>query len=118
VVRSRWRAQVAEAAAELRREEARYRGARADLSARIRAGFAALVRADAESRLLATGLVPQARQSFESSRSGYEVGRIDFLGLIDSQVSLLRAELREVRVLADRRSAFAALEAAAGGRLR
>jgi hypothetical protein len=38
--------------------------------------------------------------------------------LLDSQVSLLRAELRHVRALADRRAAFAALEASAGEKLR
>ena len=76
------------------------------------------MRADAEQKLLETGLVPQARQSLDSSRSGYEVGRIEFLSLLDSQVRLLNAELRGVRSLADRRIAFAALEAALGEDLR
>jgi outer membrane protein TolC len=62
--------------------------------------------------------VPQARQSLESSRSGYEVGRIDFLSLLDSQVRMQNAELRRVRAVADRRVAFARLEAAAGEVLR
>ncbi|UCE86918.1 MAG: TolC family protein, partial [Deltaproteobacteria bacterium] len=71
-----------------------------------------------EVRLLETGLVPQARQSLESSRSGYEVDKVDFLSLIDSQVDLLAAELSLVRAVADRRAAFAALEAALGESLR
>jgi outer membrane protein TolC len=65
-----------------------------------------------------TGLVPQARQSLASSRSGYEVGRIDFLSLLDSQVRLLDAELRLARARADKRRAFAMLESAAGEKLR
>jgi outer membrane protein TolC len=90
----------------------------AKLRAEVRAAYAELVRADAESRLVETGLLPQAEQSLASSRSGYEVGRIDFLSLLDSQVSLLRAELRLVRARADRRVAFAALETAVGEKLR
>jgi outer membrane protein TolC len=120
--RAKWSARVAEAHAQKRRAEAEaeaeYRGALASLRARVRSVHAELVRADAEQRLVRTGLLPQTEQSLESSRSGYRVGRIDFLSLLDSQVSLLRAELREVRALADRRTAFAALEAAAGEKLR
>jgi outer membrane protein TolC len=116
--RRRWNAMLAEAQAQKRRAKAEYRGAVASLRARIRTAHAELVRADAEDRLVETGLLPQAEQSLESSRSGYQVGRIDFLALLDSQVSLLRAELRHVRALADRRAAFAALEASAGEKLR
>jgi outer membrane protein TolC len=46
------------------------------------------------------------------------VGRIDFLSLLNSQVRLLDAELRLTRARADKRLAFAALEAAAGEKLR
>ena len=118
VDRSKWNARVAERRALLRRQEAAYRGARASLLGALRSAHAELTRADAETALLRTGLVPQARQSLDSSRSGYEVGRIEFLGLLDSQVRLLDAELRLVRAEADRRQAFAALEAAAGANLR
>ena len=116
--RSKWGARVAERQALVRGEEARYRSALANLAARVRSAHAELVRADAEASLLESGLVPQARQSLDSSRSGYEVGRIDFLSLLDSQVRLLEAELQLVRALADRRRSYAALEAAAGERLR
>ena len=118
VNRSKWGAKVAERRALLRRSQASYRGARAELVSILRAAHAELKRADSETALLRTGLVPQARQSLDSSRSGYEVGRVDFLSLLDSQVRLLNAELRLVRAEADRRQAFAALEAAAGEALR
>jgi len=118
VDRSRWRAEVAEQRALVRRAEARQRGERAQLTGALRVAHAELLRADAEAQLLETGLVPQAQQSLESSRSGYEVGRIEFLSLLDSQVRLQRAELQLVRARADRRAAFAALEAATGEALR
>jgi outer membrane protein TolC len=116
--RSKWRSRVAEKKALLRRAEADYRATRAVLVSLTRRAHAELVRAASEEALLETGLVPQARQSLESSRSGYEVGRIEFLSLLDSQVRLLGSELRLVRARADKRLAFAALESAAGEKLR
>jgi outer membrane protein TolC len=118
VDRAKWNARVAEQRALLRHAQAAYRGARAELLGALRGAHAELTRADAETALLGTGLVPQALQSLESSRSGYEVGRVDFLGLLDSQVRLQNAELRLVRAEADRRRSYAALEAAAGETLR
>lgn len=118
VNRSKWNARIAEKRALLRRQEAAYRGARSSLIGSLRTAHAELARADSVTALLRTGLVPQARQSLESSRSGYEVGRIEFLSLLDSQVRLFNAELRLVRAEADRRKAYAALETAAGEKLR
>jgi outer membrane protein TolC len=118
VDRSKWRSLVAESRAEVRHAEAALRSIRAELRARLRTTHAELIRADRELELLETGLVPQARQSLDSSRSGYEVGRVDFLALLDSQVQLLDAELRTEKARADRRSAYAGLEAALGEKLR
>jgi len=116
--RSKWSAKKAEKQALLRRSKAAYRRSRSSLFSSLRSAHAELTRADSEGALLETGLVPQARQSLESSRSAYTVGRIEFLSVLDSQVRLLNAELRLVRAQADRRQAYAALEAAAGETLR
>ena len=118
VDRRKWRSQVAERDALLRRSKAEYRRVRAELRDSLRARFADLERADREVMLVETGLLPQARQSLDSSRSGYEVDKVDFLSLIDSQVRLLNAQLRLERAIADRRSAFAAVEASLGASLR
>lgn len=118
VNRAKWRARVAERDALARRARAEWRAERARLRDAVRAAHANLERADAAVVLLETGLLPQSRQSLESSRAGYEVDAVDFLALIDSQVSLLRADLRLVHARAERRNAFATLEAAVGGTLR
>ena len=118
VDRSKWRSKVSEQESLLRRAQAELRGVRAQLSSQTRIAHAQLVRASSEEALLETGLVPQARQSLEASRSAYKVGRIEFLSLLDSQVRLLGAELQLVRARADRRRAFAALETASGEKLR
>ncbi len=118
VNRAKWRARVSEQKALLRRANSELRAVRAELIARTRQTHAELVRATSEEELLTTGLIPQARQSLESSRSAYEVGRIEFSSLLDSQVRLLGAELRLARTRADKRVAFASLEVAAGEKLR
>jgi len=109
---------VAERDALARRARADYRRMRAELRDMLRARHAELVRADAEVELVETGLLPQARQSLDSSRSGYEVDKVDFLSLVDSQIRLLNAQLRLERAIADRRAAFAAVEAAVGRTVR
>jgi cobalt-zinc-cadmium efflux system outer membrane protein len=118
VDRKKWQARVAEREALTRRARAEYRSVRAELRDRLRSRFASLQQADSEVDLVGAGLIPQARQSLESTRSGYEVDKVDFLSLIDSQVSLLEAELRLERAWADRRAAFAAVEAEVGETLR
>jgi outer membrane protein TolC len=118
VDRSKWRARVAEQRAALRSAEAELRRVRAELAADARVAHAELVRAASEEVLVDTGLVPQARQSLAASRSAYEVGRIEFLSLLDSQVRLLDAELRLARARADKRRAFTSLEVISGGKLR
>jgi outer membrane protein TolC len=116
--RGKWREQVAEAEALLRRARAEHRGVRAQLRDALRATHADLVKADTEVELLEGGLLPQTRHALESSRSAYEVGRIDFLSLIDSEIRLFDAELRLERARAERRTSFARLEAIVGEVLR
>jgi outer membrane protein TolC len=118
VDRGKWTAKVAEERARLRKAKAEYRASLAMLGDQIRAAHSELVQADAEVELLVTGLLPQAHQSLESSRSGYQVARIDFLSLLDSEVRLFEAELRLVRARASRRASFARLEATLGEALR
>lgn len=116
--RAKWRSRVAERNALLRRAKAERRVALTSLSSEIRRAHADLIRSQSEEELLRTGLVPQAEQSLESSRSAYQVGRIDFLSLLNSQVRLLQAELQLVRAQADRRRAYSRLESASGEPLR
>jgi len=118
VNRKKWHARMAEREALTRRARAEYRAARAELHNALRSRFASLQQADSEVDIVGAGLIPQARESLDSSRSGYEVDKVDFLSLVDSQVSLLEAELRLERAWADRRSAFAAVEAEIGEKLR
>ena len=116
--RRKRRAQVAEQDALVRQSQAEHRKVRTQLRDALMQRYADLERADQTIALLEDGLLPQARQALESSRSAYAVNKVTFLSLIDSQVRLLNAQLRLERAIADRRIAFAAIEANLGAPLR
>jgi len=67
--------------------------------------------------LFATGLIPQAQQTFDASLSAYQVGKVDFLSLLDSLMTLYDYRLDYQRVLADYHRNIAELEGASGVRL-
>jgi outer membrane protein TolC len=61
-------------------------------------------------QLYGTGVIPQATLSLESAVAGYQVGKVDFLTLIDNLVTLLDYELKYYEVLIDYQKALAQLE--------
>ncbi len=65
-------------------------------------------------KLIKTGIIPQARQSLESALAAYSVDKIDFLTLIDNQVTLLKWEIKNHRELTDYEQNLAALEHVVG----
>ncbi len=62
------------------------------------------------------GIIPQATLSLESAVSGYSVGHVDFLTLLDNLITLLEDELRYDRELTHFEKALARLEEAVGVR--
>ena len=65
------------------------------------------------SSLYSSGIIPQARQSLEAAISGYQVGRISVLSLLDTTLKLYRYEVEYYRALSDLGRDVARLEAAA-----
>jgi len=64
--------------------------------------------------LIKTAILPQARQSLESALAGYGVDKVDFLSLLDTQVTLLDWEIKYHRELADYEQTLANLEQTVG----
>lgn len=52
--------------------------------------------------LLEAGMIPEARASLESARAGYQTSKVDFITLLDNQVTLYRLELQ----LAESKAAY------------
>ncbi|MCB0832353.1 MAG: TolC family protein [Bacteroidetes bacterium] len=67
--------------------------------------------------LYRTGLIPQATESLNSNFAGYTVDKIDFLTLIQSQVTLFNVQLEEHRLISDYFIKLAELEFVTGHRL-
>lgn len=64
--------------------------------------------------LIKTGIIPQAKQSLESALGAYSVDKVDFLTLIDNQVTLLKWEIKYHRELTNYEQNLAALEHVVG----
>ncbi|HYL98569.1 MAG TPA: TolC family protein [Blastocatellia bacterium] len=69
-------------------------------------------------KLYGTTIVPQSSLSLESAIAGYEVGKVDFLTLLDSLVTLRGYELSYYEQLSNAEKAVSALEALVGRTLR
>ena len=67
--------------------------------------------------LIRKGIIPQARQSLESALAGYSVDKVDFLTLLDNQVTLLNWEIKDHRELANYEQNLANLENVVGQRM-
>jgi cobalt-zinc-cadmium efflux system outer membrane protein len=65
-------------------------------------------------RLYRGSILPQARAAVQSSLSGYRVGRVPFMQLIDNQMTVNRYETETYRLFADYQQAVGELEALVG----
>ena len=100
------------------REVARSRYARTDTLNQIRSSIAEASteyhRARSQLELFEGGVIPQARQTVESMKAGYQVGKVDFLNLVRAQITLFNYELRYWKSVSEASQAVAALHAAVG----
>ena len=108
--RTRQNEQVAEARAELAALEAQHDEMLNELRAEIAERHAMLERDRAQLALFVKSAVPQARASLESATAAFQVGRTDFLALLENQTTLYNYETAYFRVLADFAKGVAELE--------
>src|SRR5258707_7289417 len=64
--------------------------------------------------LLRTTILPQAQQTLDVSRLGYQADKVDFQAVMDNERMLLDAQLGYVRALSEFEQATADLERAVG----
>jgi cobalt-zinc-cadmium efflux system outer membrane protein len=79
--------------------------------------FYSLARYREEIGLYTTAILPQARQSLESARSGYQVGKVDFLTLLNNQVTLYNYEIAYHQAISSYFMTIAKLEEMVGKQL-
>ncbi|MRR56305.1 MAG: TolC family protein, partial [Deltaproteobacteria bacterium] len=92
VQRARRRAMVAEAESEKTMAAEELKALRNTIDSGVEDLLAQLDRRKKLVELYKTGIIPQAAQSLESAVIGYRVGKVDFLTLLDSRVTLFNYE--------------------------
>ncbi|MBI3981638.1 MAG: TolC family protein [Gemmatimonadetes bacterium] len=65
-------------------------------------------------RLYATAIEPQARASVEAALAAYRVGRVDYMSLVENQMTVNRYATESVRLVAAYHQAMAEVEAVVG----
>lgn len=97
--------------------ESDYEAQKTMVFAMIRDNLSMLERADRQIELYRTGIIPQAELSLESARAGYQVNKVDFLTLLDNQMSVYGYLRDYYSALADHEKTLAALEQTVGAPL-
>lgn len=103
-----------EAAAMKRMADAELEGLRADVHAMIGVHLADLETARTLIELYREEVLPQARATVESALSSYRVGAVDFMTLVDAEMTVNRYDNELFALLADYGTAVAALESSMG----
>ena len=67
--------------------------------------------------LYKNNIIPQAQASLDSARAGYEVGNVDFMALIENQITLFDYQVSYHEVLAGYEKDLAEIESVVGKRL-
>ncbi len=109
--------QVAEAQANIRMARARREDISRNIQFRVQEICLEIDQHFKEAELFRTAILPQAQQTLESVLAGYQVDKVDFPALLDSQVSLFRFEIEYYHHVVQREKKLAELEAVVGKRL-
>ena len=86
-----------------------------NIRAEIRNRIANIKQADEVEVLYRTGIMPQSRTTVQSALANYQVGKIDILTLLTSELNLMNQELDYYTVRANREIDIAGLVALIGG---
>lgn len=86
---------VKAAAADVHSAEYDYKAARLETLARVRDLYSTIRTSEHHLQLYKAGIIPQARFATQSATTNYQVGKTDFLTLLDSESLLLKYQLME-----------------------
>jgi len=102
--------------AEARFQEARenYQAAHQDLVFAAKDKYFTAMTSEKLLALFQSGIIPQSSTALESALSGYEVGNVDFLTLLNNAITLLNYEMQYYQELTKHEQALAELEPLVG----
>jgi len=107
---------VAETKADISNWEAQYRAMKNEILFMVADMAAMTHQRERQYELYRTGIIPQAGLQVSSAMSSYRVGKVDFLTLLDSQMTLYRYETEYHQAITEYERIVANLEAAVGKR--
>lgn len=86
---------VRAANADLRSAQYNYEAARLEVLARVKDLYSTIKTSEHHLHLYEAGIIPQARLAMQSTTTNYQVGKTDFLALLDSESLLLKYQLMQ-----------------------
>ncbi len=108
---------VAEDAAKVRKAHAEYSALKNNILLKIKILLAEIDSHLKRVELLKSGLIPQSRLSLDSALSAYRVNKVNFLTLVNSQITLYNFALDYNRAITDHEIKLAELESVIGQRI-
>lgn len=105
---------VAEALAKRDQAQSMYEAQRNEVAASLRQQMALAEQNLQSARLYQTAILPQARLTVESAMSAYQVNRVDFLTLLDSQMTVFNYEISLATAMAGYNKALAEIDLLTG----
>ena len=91
-----------------------YQAQRNEVAAKLRQQTATIEQNLKSARLYQTTILPQARLTVESALAAYRVNRVDFLTLLDSQMTVFNYETSLVTVMTNYNKALAEIDLLTG----
>jgi outer membrane protein, heavy metal efflux system len=111
VYREKRRAALAEAHAAQRMVEGQSRSFRDSVTAALRKAYLRMQETRDQANLYEKGIIPQTTQSFRAAMTAYQVGKVDFISLLDALMAAYQAEMTYHRYSAEYMRSLAWLEA-------
>ncbi len=109
---------VKAASADLGSAREDYEAARLMTLSRMKDLYTAAKTSESLLKLYDTGILPQARLALQSATSSYQVGKVDFLSLLESQTVLLKYQLSYEEELVNLNKTVSMIHQAAGGEIK
>jgi outer membrane protein TolC len=97
--------------------KSQYESVKNDIYFNLRDMIARITKGKELIELYKDSIIPQADQSLNADMAAYQVGKIDFLTLLSSQITLFKYEIQYRRVMSDYEKDLAGLEEVVGKRL-
>jgi outer membrane protein TolC len=111
VYREKRRAAKAEALAAVRMAERQADDFRNTVAQSIMSAYARMEETRQQAELYRQGIIPQTSQSFQSALGSYQVGKLEFISLLDALITTYQAEMDYYRFSSEYMRSLAWLEA-------